>query len=74
MIHHVKGCVVIFAPDIVLLHCGTNDLKKHLTPQKISQNMLKFAEEVSEGSKWKFLIWESINKGDNFNDKMQKVD
>ena len=56
MIHHVKGCVVIFAPDIVLLHCGTNDLKKHLTPQKISQNMLKFAEEESEGRKWEFLI------------------
>ena len=27
MIHHVKGCMVDFAPDIVLLHCGTNDLK-----------------------------------------------
>ena len=26
--HHVKGCMVDFAPDIVLLHYGTNDLKR----------------------------------------------
>ena len=26
--HHVKGCMVDFAPDIVLLPCDTNDLKK----------------------------------------------
>ena len=25
---YVKGCMVDFAPDIVLLHCGTNDLKR----------------------------------------------
>ena len=49
MIHHVKGCMVGFAPDIVLLHCGTNDLKKYLTPQKIAQNILKLAEEASDG-------------------------
>ena len=36
MIHHVKGCIVDFAPDIVLLHCSTNDLEKDLTPQKIT--------------------------------------
>ena len=35
MIHHVEGCMVDFSPDIVLLHCGTNDLKKELTLQKI---------------------------------------
>ena len=34
MIYHVKGCMVDFAPDIVLLHCGTNDLKKNLHLRK----------------------------------------
>ena len=43
--HHVKGYMIDFAPDIVLLHCGTNDFKKDLTPQKIAHNVLKLAEE-----------------------------
>ena len=47
MIHHVKGCMVDFAPDIVLLHCVTNDLKKDLTPQEIAQKIFKLAEQVS---------------------------
>ena len=51
MIHHVKGCMVDFPPDILLLYCGTNDLKKHFTPLKIAQNILKLAEEVSEGER-----------------------
>ena len=51
MSHHVKGCMVDFVPDIVLLQCSTNDIKKDLTPQKIAQNILKLAEEVSDGGK-----------------------
>ena len=45
MIHHVKGCMVDFAPDIVLLHCVTNDSKKDLTPQEIAQKIFKLAEQ-----------------------------
>ena len=45
MIRHAKGCMVDFAPDIVLLHYGTNELKKDLTTQKISRNVLQLAEE-----------------------------
>ena len=56
MIHHVKGCLVDFAPDIVLLHCGTNDFKKDLTPQEIAQNILKLAEEVSDGGNRDVLV------------------
>ena len=74
MSHHVKGCMVDFAPDIVLLHCGTNDLKKDLTPQKIAQNILKLAEEVSDGGKRDVLVSEIINnRGDDYNAKAQKV-
>ena len=46
MSHHVKGFMVDFAPDIMLLHCDTNDLKKDFTPQKIVQSILKLAEEI----------------------------
>ena len=73
MSHHVKGCMVDFAPDIVLLHCGTNDLKKDLTPQKIVQNILKLAEEVSGGGKRDVLVSGIINIGDDYNAKVQKV-
>ena len=48
MIYNVKGCMVDFAPDIVLLHCSRNNFKKHIAPQKIEQNILKLAEEVSD--------------------------
>ena len=44
MSHHVKRFMVDFAPDIVLLHCNTSDLKKDFTPQKIVQSILKLAE------------------------------
>ena len=73
MSHHVKGCMVDFAPDIVLLHCGTNDLKKDFTPQKIAQNILKLAEEVSDGGKRDVLVSGIINRGDDYNAKVQKV-
>ena len=65
--------MVDFAPDIVLLHCGTNDLKKDLTPQKIVQNILKLAEEVSGGGKRDVLVSGIINIGDDYNAKVQKV-
>ena len=73
MVHHVKGCMVEFAPDVVLLHCGTNDSKKDLTPQKIAQNILKLAEEVSDGGTRDVLVSGIINGGDDFNSKVQKV-
>ena len=73
MVHHVKGCMVEFAPDVVLLHCGTNDSKKDLTPQKIAQNILKLAEEVSDGGTRDVLVSGIINGCDDFNSKVQKV-
>ena len=71
--HHVKGCMIDFAPDIVLLHCGTNDFKKDLTPQKIAHNILKLAEEVFYRGKRDNLVSGIINRGDDCNTKVQKV-
>ena len=73
MVHNLKGCRVDFAPDIVLLHCGTNDLKKDLTPQKIAQNILKLAEEVSDEGKRNVLVSGIINRGDEFKATVQKI-
>ena len=65
--------MVDFAPDFVLLHCGTNDLKKDLTPQKIAQNILKLLEEVSDGGKRDVLVFGINNRGDDYHVKVQKV-
>ena len=73
MSHYVKGCLVDFAPDIALLHCGTNDLKKDLTPQKIAYNILKLGEEVSDGGNRDVLVSGIINRGDDHHAKVQKV-
>ena len=62
MIHHVEDCMADFSPDIVLLHCSTNDLKKELTLQKITQNILKLAEQVSDGGKRDVLFLELLIK------------
>ena len=37
MIHHFKGCMFDFAPDIALLNCSTNDLKKTLLFGKLDK-------------------------------------
>ena len=65
--------MVNFAPGIALLHCSTNDLKRDLTPEKITQNILKLAEEVSDGGKRDVLVSGIVNEGDDLNTKVQKV-
>ena len=54
---------------LILLHCGTNDLKKYLTPHKIAHNILKLAKEVAEGGKRDVLVSGIINKADDFHTK-----
>ena len=72
MIHHVKRCMVDFAPHIVLLH-RCKWFKKDLSPQKIAQNTLQLSEEVSNGGKRDVLVSEIINTGDDFNAKVPIV-
>ena len=68
-----KFVLFIFVSDIVLLNCGTNDSKKDSAPQKIARNILKLAEEVSDGGKRDVLISGIINRGDDYHAKVQKV-
>ena len=55
------------------VHCGTNDLKKDLTPQKTAQNILKLVEELSDGGKKDILVSGIINRGDDYHAKVQKI-
>ena len=57
----------------LISHCGTNDLKKDLTPQKIAHNILKLGEEVSDGGNRDVLASGIINRGDDYHAKVQKV-
>ena len=41
MMHHAEYCLVHFTPDIVILHCGTNDIKKDISLQEILQNVIR---------------------------------
>ena len=72
MIDDVKDCMVDFGSDILYLHCGTNNFKKELYPQKIAQNLLKLAEKISNGGKRVVLISGIINRSDDFNAKVQR--
>ena len=73
MIHHFNGSMVDLAPDIMLFYSSRNDFKKNFTPQEIAQNILKLAEDVSDGGQRDALVSEIINRGDDFNVNMQKV-
>ena len=53
--------------------CYYTDLKKDFTPQKIAQNILKLAEKVSDGGNRDVLVFGIINRGDDYNAKVEKV-
>ena len=73
MIQHAKGCMVDFASDIVLLHCGTNDLKKTLLHRKSHRTYWSWQKSYLTEVKKGVLVSGINNRGDDFNDKMQKV-
>ena len=73
MIQHAKGCMVDFASDIVLLHCGTNDLKKTLLHRKSHRTYWSWQKSYLTEVKRGVLVSGINNRGDDFNDKMQKV-
>ena len=65
--------MVDFAPGILLLHYGTNDLKKELTPQKIAPNILMLAEECLKEVREMSWFLELLIEVMIINYKVQKV-
>lgn len=59
--------------EILILHCGTNDMKIDITSQEITQNIIRFAEGVTWGGNRNVSISQISNRGDNFNTKLPKV-
>lgn len=60
-------------PDVVVLHCGTNDLKSK-QPEEISENIIDLAKSVSQISESTGVIISGIvPRGDDLNQNAEKV-
>uniref|UniRef100_A0A7M5X0H8 SGNH hydrolase-type esterase domain-containing protein n=1 Tax=Clytia hemisphaerica TaxID=252671 RepID=A0A7M5X0H8_9CNID len=60
-------------PDLVILHCGTNDLRTK-EPNEISKNIVDLARTVSEQSENTGVVVSGvIRRGDELNGKVLKV-
>jgi hypothetical protein len=51
------GCMYSYAipslkenPELVILHCGTNDLKKEQDPERVAQNIIALASHISKSN------------------------
>ena len=61
-------------PDIVLLHCGTNDLKKEEDPNRVAQNIVSLATHISSKNSDKPVIVSSlVCRDDRFRNKIENV-
>ena len=71
MSHHVKGFMVYFAPDIVLLHCDANNLKKR---SYSSENRTEYIEVGREDRGKRDVLFSGIiNRSNDYHAKLQKV-
>ena len=60
-------------PDLIILHCGTNDLKNK-EPEEISKSIVSLAKSLSEASENTGVIVSGIvQRGDDLNRKVAKV-
>lgn len=60
-------------PDLVIIHCGTNDLKTK-EPEEISKNVVALARSVNETNQNTGVIVSGIvQRGDDLNQKVMKV-
>lgn len=60
-------------PDMLILHCGTNDLKSK-EPEEITDNIIKLATSVSNESENTIVVVSGIvPRGDNLNTKVVEV-
>ena len=48
-------------------------MKKDIAPQETAQNIIRLAEEVSDGGKRDTLNSEIVNRDENFSVKVQQV-
>ena len=73
MRHYVKPTIEQ-NPDIIILHCGTNNLKINQDESTIAKNILDVALEITKTSKKTNVIVSSlVTRNDKFGEKANEV-
>lgn len=61
-------------PDVLIIHCGTNDLKSETPANQIANNIIELAKSASKMSENTSVIVSSIvHRNDKFNSKVSEV-
>ena len=69
---HVKPSVGDFNPDLIILHCGTNDLSSERTASQIARSIIELALTLkSEDNKISISL--IVPRNDNLNNKANEV-
>ena len=69
MEHYVKPTLA-HKPNIIVIHCGTNDLKKDVEPLSIATNIIRLIENANyQCPETQFLISSLIPRNDRYNQK-----
>ena len=57
-----------FENELIILHCGTNDLRGNKSPEEIATNIINLAKEM-KSEKNEVMVSGIIPRNDNLNDK-----
>jgi hypothetical protein len=70
MKHYIKPSLT-FKPDLIILHCGTNDLKGNDDSEDIANNIINLAVEISNTTT--VAISELVSRNDKFRERVSDV-
>ena len=72
--HHYVKPTMDLKPDVIVLHCGTNDLKKDNDAENIANNIMLLASKITESNQNTKVMLSSLTKRyDKFKDKAAHV-
>ena len=73
MKHYIKPSISR-EPELLIIHCGTNDLKKTENPEEIANNIVTLAVEAdSYSEKTSVVVSSLIPRNDRFKTKVKEV-
>lgn len=72
MHHHVQPTLKQ-NPDVIILHCGTNDLKSEKDSEQIATEIIDLALHITSNHDTSLMISSLVVRGDKFHDKATQV-